>query len=144
MQVIIHLFFMKKILLTFAVVLCAMFSFAGDYDYITFITSEGSQQIASTDLVMTISGSNLVADNGYSNLTITLSKLQKMYFSDKSGGTYTGLDTDELNQNESVHVFTIEGKNIGSYAGINTAALNLPQGSYIIRQKSNSIKIIVP
>lgn len=134
---------MKKTLLTFAIALCTSFSFAGDYDYITFITSDGSQHIASAGLMMTISGSNLVADNGTSNLTITLSKLQKMYFSDENG-IYTGLETNGFNEDASVLVFTIDGKNIGSYDNIHSAVVGLAAGTYIVRQNTNSIKIIIP
>ena len=134
---------MKKFLSALILILCGLNLHAGEYDYLTFITSAGSQQIESADLVMTISGSNLIADNGKTKLTLALAEVQKMYFSDESG-IYTDLENTSFDNDATVSVFNLEGKHIGKYANMSDAVRALSQGTYIVRQNANSLKILVP
>lgn len=134
---------MKKFLSLFVSVICSLCIYAGEYDYITFITADGSQQIAAANLEMTVSNGNLLADNGATQLSLPLAKLQKMYFSDASG-EFTGIDLTEFNSDAAVTVFSPEGKQIGSFYDMATAARSLDKGTYIVRQNNNSIKILVP
>lgn len=134
---------MKKVLILLVIAICSICAYAGSYDYVTFITSDGTQQIASSGLTMTISGSNLIADNGTTSLTLSLASLQKMYFSDENG-IYSGLNQTAFDNNAEVIVSSLEGKTIGRFENMRTAVSFLTSGTYIVTQNTNSIKILVP
>lgn len=132
---------LKKIFIAFVVATLSGFVYADDYSHITFVTSDGLQSIESSNLVMTVSGNNLVATNGTTTLTLSLSQLQKMYFSD-SEGVYTSLQLTEENQTIT-EVFTLDGRNIGTFQSLREAVIGLNKGSYILRQGQNTQKIIL-
>lgn len=136
-------FNMRKLFISLAIVICSGVVHAGNYDYVTFITSNGSQQIESADLVMTVSGTNLVVTNGTSSLTLPLASLQKMYFSDIDG-TYTGLNQTVFDNETAVIVSSFDGIVIGQFDNITQAVRSIPAGTYIVSQQNNSIKILVP
>ena len=132
---------LKKIFIAFVVATLSGFVYADDYSHITFVTSDCLQSIESSNLVMTVSGNNLVATNGTTTLTLSLSQLQKMYFSD-SEGVYTNLQLTEENQTIT-EVFTLDGRSIGTFQSLREAVIGLNKGSYILRQGQNTQKIIL-
>ena len=134
---------MRKIKLLLVILLCSLYVHAEGYEYMTFLTSDGTKQIAVTNLTMTISGTNLVADNGTTSLTLPLSTVQTMLFSD-ANGNYTDLNQTSFNPDGKVSVFNLEGKSFGLYESLNQAISSLSSGTYIIQQDANSFKIMVP
>lgn len=70
------------ILITFAI---GISSYADDYKYLTFVKANGlKENITAVGTVITFNDGILNAVNGSENLTMTLTDLTKMYFSQKA------------------------------------------------------------
>ncbi len=112
---------------------------AYDYPYLVIQTTDGtSQSIEAEKLVLTFSGSQLVATNGTENLTLTVSDLNKMYFSSTSSAVNQISEADG-----EVEVFTLSGVRMGSYSSVAQALQSLRSGIYVMSSKEKTIKITV-
>jgi len=112
---------------------------AYDYPYLVFQTTDGSSQsIEAEKLVLTFSGSQLVATNGTENLTLTVSDLSKMFFSSTTSGVSQISEADG-----EVEVFTLSGIRMGSYSSVAQALKSLRSGIYVVSSKEKTIKITV-
>jgi hypothetical protein len=88
---------------------------------------------------MEISGSQLVVTNSEETQTFTLSDLDKMFFYENT----TGIDEIFSTESGEVSVFTIMGIYVGKYPDANEALKTLDKGLYILKTKSNTVKIVV-
>ncbi len=81
---------MKKIILSTLLAAATLGSHAANYSYLVFTQSDGgTQSISTSDLNITFSDGNMTATSGSSTVTIALTSLSKMEFSDN--GT-TGIE----------------------------------------------------
>lgn len=131
---------MKKILLTFLAVIAMLIARADGYPYLLFKTADGTIHAMSVEsLTMEISGSQLVVTNSEETQTFTLSDLDKMFFYENT----TGIDEIFSTESGEVSVFTIMGIYVGKYPDANEALKTLDKGLYILKTKSNTVKIAV-
>ncbi len=121
---------MRKILLIMFVMMGA-YSYAGDYPYLTFETTDGSKaSFASTGLEMNISESVLtVGQKSY-----VISNLSKMYFSatDLTSGVHE-INAAEIT--DDMEIYDLRGNRVQK--GLMT------NGIYLIRDKNATYKIAV-
>ncbi len=134
---------MKRLFLLTVIIVGSLCLSAGNYDYMAFVTDSGIERITSANLVMTIQGNNLVANNGTNSLTIALTNLQKMYFCDENG-IYNDLNIVSDTDMAPVAVYSTDGKHIGSFSTMTDAVLTLSKGTYIVTRNNQSTKILVP
>ena len=115
---------------------------ADTYAYLTFITSDGTKtSLPASGLSLAISGSNLVATNGSTSKTFTLTDLSTMHFSEANESSTTGIDAiGATTSGEKVSVFTLNGVRMGTYDSIEAAKSALPAGVYIIGKKKMVIE----
>jgi len=131
---------MKKLFLTLLAVIAVLTMRADGYPYLLFKTADGTIHAMSVEsLTMEISGSQLVVTNSEETQTFTLSDLDKMFFYENT----TGIDEIFSTESGEVSVFTIMGIYVGKYPDANEALKTLDKGLYILKTKSNTVKIAV-
>lgn len=118
----------------------------GEFPYLTFVGSDGtvtSLGVESLEMTVTEDG-NLVAVNGDGSKTFTLSSLAKMYFSTGDESTASGISlTETESADNEVEVFTLTGIFLGKFTDSAKAKASLEQGVYILKSKSETLKITV-
>ncbi|MCR5180748.1 MAG: hypothetical protein K6C30_05980 [Bacteroidaceae bacterium] len=111
------------------------------YPYLTFETSDGSQQSVSVEsLVLTVSGSQLVATNSSGTVNFTLAELSQMSFTSTPA---THISETEGAEESAVEVFTLSGLSLGKFANLQAARATLQNGIYVIKSKNVTQKIAV-
>ena len=118
----------------------------GEFPYLTFVASDGtvtSLGVESLEMTVTEDG-NLVAVNSDGSKTFTLTSLAKMYFSTGDESTASGITMTEAEGTENeVEVFTLTGISLGKFADSAKAKESLKHGVYILKSKSETLKITV-
>ena len=132
---------MKKSILLLALI--ATFStnvFADDYQYLTFLKSDGSSlSVTAEGLKITFVDGNLVATQGGQTTTIALTDLNKMYFTSEATGIKL-TDSEQLTI-DNAEVYDIQGRRVnGQWSTVNG---QLPRGIYIVKKDGKSTKVIV-
>lgn len=131
---------MKKLILTLLAVFAVLTMRADGYPYLLFKTADGTIHAMSVEsLTMEISGSQLVVTNSEETQTFTITDLDKMFFYENT----TGIDEIFSTESGEVSVFTIMGIYVGKYPDANEALKTLDKGLYILKTKSNTVKIAV-
>lgn len=118
----------------------------GEFPYLTFIASDGtvtSLGVESLEMTVTKDG-NLVAVNSDGSKTFTLTSLAKMYFSLSDESTASGITMAEAEGTTGeVEVFTLTGISLGKFTNSTKAKESLKHGVYILKSKSQTLKITV-
>ena len=126
---------MKRILLSFMVLMGVLTAQAKSYPYLTFETTDGAKvSVSTTGLSLSISGTTLTAGSQ----TFTLSNLNRMYFSTTDESTTTGIkaiDSSQLSIDESVEVYDLQGHKVEKS--------QMRNGAYIVKTKNGTFKIAV-
>ena len=136
---------MKRILLSFMVLMGVLTAQAKSYPYLTFETTDGAKvSISTTGLSLSISGTTLTAGSQ----TFTLSNLNRMYFSTTDESTTTGIKAIENGQffeeqsgkaertiDDSVEVYDLQGHKVEKS--------QMRNGAYIVKTKNGTFKIAV-
>ncbi len=126
---------MKKIILMTLFTALSLGSHAADYNYLVFTLSDGStQSISASDLSITFSDDNLVATSGSSKVTIALTSLTKMEFSNSS----TAVEAIEADValDETTEIYDMNGRRM-------TNGSSLTRGIYIIKSNGKTKKITI-
>ena len=131
---------MKKALLTILALTAMMAARADGYPYLLFQTTSGTVHAMAVEaLSMTISNGQLVAANNEETQTFVLSDLTKMFFSEST----TGIEEVFSAESGEVTVYSVTGACLGTYSNANEAVKTLHSGVYLLKTKSNTIKIAV-
>lgn len=122
---------MRKFLLFFGMLIVAVTASAVEYKSMCFTTSDGNSHFISLEgLEISVDNSNLLAKAGEESLTLPVSNLVSMEFSE----TLAAVDAVEANGESSpVIVYGIDGTVKGSYGSALDATESLPAGLYIIK-----------
>lgn len=133
---------MKKFILLLALI--ATFStnvFADDYQYLTFLKSDGSSlSVTAEGLKITFVDGNLVATQGGQTTTIALTDLNKMYFTSES----TAINEASIaGKQQPFTVVSVSGMTVGRFNSAEEMNQQLPRGIYIVKQDGKSTKVIV-
>ena len=134
---------MKRIIiiLATAAILPSTAAHAYEYPYLTFEQSDGTQTTVSVEqLVLTISGENLLITNNDGSQTLPLSELSRMFFA--TSGT-TAISDTPISANEEVEVYTVSGVHMGHFDNIAAARQSLPHGIYILKTQQSTQKITI-
>ena len=126
-------------------ILAVMLAFCGrlgaqTYDYLTFQTSDGAlHSIKASGLVITFSDGQMKATAGSESLSLSLTELTKMYFSDTNG-----IDMAEIaGSKEPVSVYGTDGRLVGNYQDMDAARASLKRGAYVLKCCDKTVKIAV-
>lgn len=114
-----------------------------DYKSFTFEMSDGSTRTISIEhLVLTFRNGSLQLQQDQNSEEFKLADLRQMYFT----GQTTAIDpvSVEPATDSPVEVYSIEGIRIGVYATREAAQQQLPQGLYVIRNKRETYKMLIP
>ena len=125
---------MKKIILMVLVVFATLAATAGEYDYLTFETTDGAKASVSVDgLTLTVSGTTLTAGDQ----SFTLSNLSRMYFSDadETTGIERIYDSVSSDVQSATDIYDLQGKKVTKDQMI--------KGVYIVKSKQGTYKIAV-
>lgn len=125
----------KTILLSLLSVISPM-TWAADYNYLVFTMNDGSEQaIVANNINMTFTDGNLVATTANETLiTIPLTSLQKMQFSETNTTSISGLPLDSKDDIKAIYDLN------GRMMPLDT---QLPKGTYILKTSSRTIKVFV-
>lgn len=134
---------MKRLLIT--LVISAAFGHsvqAGDFTYLTFRSIDGTEiSFSVSQLKITFSNGQLVAENSETNQTISLSDLNKMYFTNSA---VTNIEEAQPVEGEAdVEIFTTAGVSMGRFSSLNQAKQALSMGVYIVKQSDRTYKIAI-
>lgn len=122
---------MKKIVLFLMALAATLLSYANDYTFLTFETTDGEKaSVAVEFLTLTISGTTLVVGSQ----SFTLSNLSKMYFSNTDETTTIREITDAM-LDEATDIYDLKGHKVTKE--------QMRMGVYIIRTKDKTYKLIV-
>ena len=128
----------KKIIMACLMALTSITLQAADYQYLVFTLTDGTtQSITAQDLTLTFTGGNLTAQSGTESLTIPLTSLTKMAFS--NDGSTTGISTissDGIQNDTDAEVYDFDGRRI-------TTGTTLQRGIYIIKRNGQTTKVQV-
>lgn len=134
--------YMKKIILSLAVLLSACMAQAADYPYLVFTNTGGTTTVLSVEnLTLSVSGSTLQVTNADGTNSFTLTDLANMQFS-KDGSTVSAIE-NVLQADKAVEVFTVSGVRLGTYSSLAEGIKSLNAGAYIIKQNTNAQTIVV-
>ena len=131
---------MKKVFLLLAVCL-AMMTHASTYNFLVFTNTEGTKTAFSVkDLMLNVEGSDLQVTNADGTVSILLTALKSMQFSENS---IISAVENVLNADAAVQVYSVSGSLLGSYASLMEAAQTLDAGTYVISNGSVTQTIVV-
>ena len=134
---------MKRLLITLVIFAAIGHSVqAGDFTYLTFQSIDGTEiSFSVSQLKITFSNGQLVAENSETNQTISLSDLNKMYFTNSA---VTNIEEDQPIADEAgVEVFTTAGVSMGRFSSLSQAKQALSMGVYIVKQSDKTYKIAI-
>ncbi len=127
---------MKKIIILALLAIFTLGTHAADYNYLKFTQSDGStKSISASDLSITFSDGNMIATSGSSTVTIALTSLTKMEFSNSGE---TGIESIKTNFtiDDATEIYDMNGRRIPSGSA-------LSRGVYIIKSNGKTQKIVV-
>ena len=131
---------MKKVFLLLAVCL-AMMTHASTYNYLVFTNTEGTNTIFNVkNLTLNVEGSDLQVTNADGTVSILLTALKSMQFSEDS---IISAVENVLNADAAVQVYSVSGSLLGSYGSLMEAAQTLDAGAYVISNGSVTQTIVV-
>lgn len=131
---------MKKVFLLLAVCL-AMMTHASTYNFLVFTNTEGTKTAFSVkDLMLNVDGSDLQVTNADGTVSILLTALKSMQFSEDS---IISAVENVLNADAAVQVYSVSGSLLGSYGSLIEAAQTLDAGAYVISNGSVTQTIVV-
>ena len=131
---------MKKVFLLLAVCL-AMMTHASTYNYLVFTNTEGTNTIFNVkNLTLNVEGSDLQVTNADGTVSILLTALKSMQFSEDS---IISAVENVLNADAAVQVYSVSGSLLGSYGSLIEAAQTLNAGAYVISNGSVTQTIVV-
>ena len=131
---------MKKEFLLLAVCL-AMMTHASTYNYLVFTNTEGTNTVFSVaNLWLNVDGSDLQVTNADGTVSILLTALKSMQFSEDS---IISAVENVLNADAAVQVYSVSGSLLGSYGSLMEAAQTLDAGAYVISNGSVTQTIVV-
>ena len=126
---------MKKLLLIIGLLMALNANMrAADYNYLVFTMTDGTtQSIAVTGLQLSFTNGNLAATNGTETLTIPLTNMEKMAF---SNDTTTGISfTLDTSTNEGCDYYSLDGRRLNSKP--------TQTGVYIVKAGTKTYKVTV-
>lgn len=127
---------MKKIL--FLVLLASMAKGlrAADYSHLVFTMTDGStQSITVSGLSLTFTDGTLTATSGTNTLSIPLTSLTKMEFSDDGATAISTIEAD-VTLDENTEVYDLNGRRLPN-------STQLARGIYIIKSNGKTTKVQV-
>ena len=131
---------MKKVFLLLAVCL-AMMAHASTYNFLVFTNTEGTNTVFSVaNLWLNVDGSDLQVTNADGTVSILLTALKSMQFSEDS---IISAVENVLNADAAVQVYSVSGSLLGSYGSLMEAAQTLDAGAYVISNGSVTQTIVV-
>ena len=131
---------MKKVFLLLAVCL-AMMAHASTYNFLVFTNTEGTKTVFSVaNLWLNVDGSDLQVTNADGTVSILLTALKSMQFSENS---IISAVENVLNADAAVQVYSVSGSLLGSYGSLMEAAQTLDAGAYVISNGSVTQTIVV-
>lgn len=130
---------MKKLFLLVLAIAFFASSYAYDYPWLTFQSSDGTETPVSVEgLSMSVSDGNLIVTNADGSQTFELSKLSKMFFSTSSTSGISHISDDTTQQ---VEVYTTAGISLGKISDASQAYSSLRPGLYIIKTDKGTFKM---
>jgi hypothetical protein len=131
---------MKKVFLLLAVC-TAMMAHASTYNFLVFTNTEGTKTVFSVaNLWLNVDGSDLQVTNADGTVSILLTALKSMQFSEDS---IISAVENVLNADAAVQVYSVSGSLLGSYGSLMEAAQTLDAGAYVISNGSVTQTIVV-
>ena len=113
---------------------------ADEYAYLSFETTDGNLESVSVEsLSMTFSGGRLIVENAEGKKEFSVADLGRMFFS----ATPSGITDVKTAANGCRDVYTASGMFVGRFAAGEELKSVLKSGLYIIKDNSNTTKIMV-
>ena len=127
---------MKKLLILTMLAALTLGTRAAEYSYLVFTLSDGTtQSVSTTDLNITFANGNMTATSGGNTVTIALSNLTKMEFSNE-GATGISTVSCDFTITDDTEVYDLNGRRLPSNA-------TLSRGIYIIKSNGKTTKVQV-
>ena len=113
-----------------------------DYPYMAFQTADGTvKTVPVSSLSLSISNGVLIATSDDGTESFTLSDLSKMYFT--SEAVVTKVQNPESTGSSEVEVTSLAGVFCGTFPSVEAARQSLPAGMYIVKNSTETFKIVV-
>lgn len=123
---------MKKIVLLLMALVGVLDAHAGDYAYLTFVTTDGViASVPTSSLTITIDGTKLTVGSE----TFVLSNLSKMYFSTSDESTAGIVEITDGGLDEASDIYDMQGHKVSKE--------QMRKGVYIVKTKNRTSIIVV-
>ena len=127
---------MKKLLILTMLAALTLGARAAEYNYLVFTLNDGTtQSVSASNLNITFADGKLKATSGSNTVTIALSDLTKMEFSNE-GTTDISIVSCDFNATDDTEVYDLNGRRLPSKA-------TLSRGIYIIKSNGKTTKVQV-
>lgn len=131
---------MRKLIMSLMAIALPFAASADEYAYLSFETSDGSLESVSIEsLSMTFSDNRLIVENVDGKKEFSVADLGRMFFS----ATPSGITDVKTAANGYRDVYTVSGMFVGRFAAGEDLKSELKSGLYIIKDNSNTTKIMV-
>ena len=111
---------------------------AQTYEFLTFQSTTGEKSVKATGTVITFEDGIMKVKNLEEEYSLSLSQLQKMYFSDAAA--YVG--SISTREDKPLSVYAISGQFVGNYSEF-AEIEKLPKGIYVVKGNDTTSKITV-
>lgn len=130
---------MKRILALLLITTICSELMAEDYQVMTFENNDGSQtSIAASGLTITFANGQLIGVNGNTSMTLPLTQLQKMFFSNT-----TSIDSPAKSDDTPTSIYTLNGVLVGMFSSFDEAKSQLHSGVYIVKTDKKTFKTTI-
>ena len=126
----------KKILILTILTALTITLKAADYNYLVFTLTDGTtQSITASNLTFQFADGNLTATSGSQTLTIALTSLAKMEFSNDGTTDIHIVDRSALAIDENADIYDLQGRKV--------TREQMKRGVYVIKTKNGTHKVNV-
>lgn len=133
---------MKKIISLAAIVGMCVSAYAGDYKYLTFLKTDGTEvSLSVNQLEFTFEDGILKAKNQDGEQAFPISQLGKMFFTMELTDIHGITSGSEVGE---VELFSPEGIRIGQFSSATEALNATKKGMYLLKGKNTTVKFVKP
>lgn len=129
---------MKKLILAALLAFPALLH-AEDFPWVVLGMADGSEvAVASTGLEITYAGSELRLSSATVSQSLPIANVKTLKFSTEN----TAIAALLADPSGSVECYSLDGKSVGTYAGIDQARTALGSGIFVVKSAGKTLKVI--
>lgn len=132
---------MRKIIVAFVALMCCSYTQAQDFAYMGFAKADGSElTVSAENLTMTFVDGALCVEATDNSLTIPVSELNKMFFTNNA---VAGIREIGSAINGKKYVYSLSGAFLGTFENMENVRQSYGKGVYLVKENGKTSKLAV-